>query len=171
MKKLSKIKKENTYKVPDNYFDEFPAKIQSICIAQQSLLFSVKEKFIPIPFPLGRGRACPVAKRIGGMGFFKPSLRLATVSFSIVVVLLFSYVIINYYISNNTSTTLSTEEISEILEFNSYNIEEELLVEALIQETGFTITDEDFEQTDELIEYLVDYDIDYETLVYELYEI
>ena len=159
MKELSKIKKENTYKVPDNYFDEFPAKIQSICIAQQSLLFSVKEKFILLPFPLGRGR---------GMGFFKPSLRLATVSFSIVVVFLFSYVIINYYISNNTSTTLSTEEISEILEFNSYNIEEDLLVEALIQETGFTITDEDFEQTDELIEYLVDYDINYETLVYEL---
>ena len=75
------------------------------------------------------------------------------------------------YISNNTSTNLSTEEISEILEFNSYNIEEDLLVETLIQETGFTITDEDFEQTDELMEYLVDYDIDYETLVYELYEI
>ena len=156
---LSKIKKENTYKVPDNYFDEFPAKIQSICLAQQSLLFSIKEKFITLLFPLGRGR---------GMSFFKPSLRLATVSFSIVVVLLFSYVISNYYISNNTSTTLSTEEISEIMEFNSYNIEEDLLVEALIQETGFAITDEDFEQTDELIEYLVDYDIDYETLVYEL---
>ena len=82
-----------------------------------------------------------------------------------------SYTIINYYIFSNASTNLSTEEISEILEFNSYNIEEDLLVEALIQETGFTITDEDFEQTDELIEYLVDYDIDYETLVYELYEI
>ncbi len=157
MNELSKIKKETQYpdisgqitgfKVPDNYFDEFPAKIQSICLAQQSLLFSVKEKLI---------------------SFFKPSLRFATVSFSVIVVLLFSYVIINYYISNNTSTTLSTEEISEILEFNSYNIEEDLLVEVLIQETGFAITDEDFEQTDELIEYLVDYDIDDETLVYEL---
>ena len=65
------------------------------------------------------------------------------------------------------ATNIKFRKDCEAIEFNSYDFDEDLFVDVLINETDFA-DNNDTEVTDEYIDYLVDDDIDYITLINEL---
>lgn len=140
MDDLSKIKKKQIFKVPDNYFNEFSSRLQDKIH---------KEK--------------PVSGVEKIMLFARPKLTLA---FLIVGFILIAYVSFKLFLSDNLKTELSANDIAEIIEYNAYDFDENLFIEAL-EETDFEII-EDAEYTNEIIDYLIEENIDYLTLINEL---
>ncbi len=137
---LSKIKKENSFKVPDNYFDDLPMKIQERILQKKSR---------------GYYNIFELLK--------KPAY---AVSFSLVFLML---IIIPLSISiykdhgNNNQIAYGSLEIADI---EYFEISEELLIEAISVEY-FDETSSMEQATDEVIDYLID-NIDYSTILNEL---
>ncbi|MCK4661232.1 MAG: hypothetical protein KAT68_00090 [Bacteroidales bacterium] len=140
--KLSKIKKDNPFKAPDGYFDNFPLKMQEIITAQKEV---VKPKFVL---------------------FAKPQLAYIY-AFSLIIVMVFSYTVMTNYFNNNANQLLTSDEICEIIEYDVYEYDEALFVDALLDD-DYDISDSDNDASEEIIDYLLDDNIDYNTIIEEL---
>lgn len=129
MDELSKIKKENIFKVPDDYFNEFPARLQQRII---------------------KGRDPGEKRKI--ITLLRPYISYAA---SIVGFLLIAYSIYYYLQPDNSFITLTEEEIYEEIAWNSFEIDENLLVDVLINDTDYGLSNGN-DETDEIIDYLLD---------------
>ncbi len=144
---LSKIEKQNSFQVPERYFDTLPAIVQERCIKDKGASLSEWLQLILNPKVL------------------------APVSVFIVLIAIG----INYFISpppqiNEGDTLFSLEQLSAediylTMEAGDlYDIDEYLIVEALIE-----IESEDDESNDEIIDYLIENGIELSTIINELY--
>ena len=131
---LSKIKKENNFKVPDNYFDDFPSIVQEKVTTRSSsfvsrfLFFILKPQFIA--------------------------------TFSILVIFFVTYSILNTHKETNI---LSSNDIAEYFEQNQSDYDEDLLIDVIVNDPNIDISNNT--DNDVIIDYLIDNDIDYSTLV------
>ncbi len=133
---LSKIKKENSFKVPDNYFDDFPTIIQEKISTKPTFSFSKYLFFI-----------------------FRPQF---IAVFSLIVIFFVSYSIFNSHLKTNT---LSSNDIAEYIEQNQYDYDEDLFVDVIVNDPNIDITDDSDKNNKEITDYLINNDIDYSTLV------
>lgn len=138
--KLSKIKKENPFSVPDNYFNELPMQIQE----------RVRQKRVFYPAVL-----IELLK--------KPAYAL---SFSLLLLLI---IIIPFTISTYNSK-LSNSQIAyqdfDITDIEYFEINEELLIEAISAEE-FDENELIEETNDEMMDYIIN-NVDYTTILDEL---
>jgi hypothetical protein len=116
---LSKIKKENPFKVPNNYFDDFSARMQIKLAAEKE----------------------PAAKQIRFMDYLKPAIGIAA-SFALIMLLV--YVPLKTFIPNKTNTTASAE-FSDTEFLNMIEDIDENSFFALLEETeeSETFTDDE----------------------------
>ena len=133
---LSKIKKENSFKVPDNYFDDFPTIIQEKISTKPSFSFSKYLFFI-----------------------FRPQF---IAVFSLIVIFVVSYSIFNSHLKTNT---LSSNDVAEYFEQNQSGYDEDLLIDVIVNDPNINISNNSDKDNDEITDYLINNDIDYSTLV------
>lgn len=137
---LSKIKKENSFSVPDNYFNELPMKIQER--VQQKRVFNPVVLFELLK---------------------KPAYAL---SFALLILLI---IIIPFAISTYNNR-LSNNQISyhdfDITDIEYFEINEELLIEA-ISAGEFDENELIEEANDEMMDYIIN-NVDYATILDEL---
>ncbi len=133
---LSRIKKENNFKVPDNYFDDFPGTIQEKISTKSSSCFSKYLFFI-----------------------FKPQF---IVVYSLIAIFFVSYSIFNYHQKQNM---LTSNDISEYIEQNESGYDEDLLIDVIVNDPNIYISSNSDNDNDEIINYLINNDVDYSTLV------
>ena len=131
---LSKIKKENNFKVPDNYFEDFPTIVQEKISKKPSTFISRFLFFI-----------------------LKPQF-IAT--FSILVIFFVTYSILNTHKEVNI---LISNDIAEYFEQNQTDYNEDLLIDFIVNDPNIEISNNS--ENDVIIDYLIDNDIDYSTLV------
>ncbi len=133
---LSKIKKENHFSTPNNYFEVLPEVIASKNLNNKSLRFS----------------------------FDKLSYRILVPVASLIVLF---FIVFNFN-NNNTETELTSEQLSDlIIEENYLDIDDYLVYETyaeIIEEEE----DETLSETDDYIDYLIDNDIDINSIIEEL---
>jgi hypothetical protein len=132
---LSKIKKENHFSTPNNYFESLPEITNSNLLNNSSLKFS----------------------------FDKLSYRILVPITSLIVILI---VVFNLN-DNNSEIEITPDQLSELI------IDEEYLEidDYLVYETYAEIIEEDAEETtetEEYINYLIDNDIDINSIIEEL---
>jgi len=132
---LSKIKKENSFRTPDNYFDDFSARLQTRIEAEKRVLPVTENKIIRL---------------------LKPVIGLAA-SFALVVLLV--YWPIKKFMNNEIAENIDTETVfsDEIYVSMVESIDEEAFLDLL--ETEETV--DDFSD-EELINYLSANVTDYE---------
>ncbi len=119
------ITKENPFKAPDKYFDEFPTKIQEM---------TAKDKF-PKTF-----------KEF--LVILKPQLKLASIFLLFVFI---GYVVLTLTDINSTSNNSdSFIELAEMSDYEYYFIDEDLIIDALTEESDNTSEI----SGDDIIEYL-----------------
>ena len=133
---LSKIKKENHFSTPKNYFEVLPEVISNKKLNNNNLIT-----------------------------FFDKLSHRVLVPISAVIVLFF--VVFNFN-TNNNSTTLTSDQLSElILEDDYYEMDDDLVYDAyaemLESEKKETTSNED-----EYINYLIENDIDINSIIEEL---
>jgi hypothetical protein len=136
--KLSKIKKGNPYRIPENYFEELPGRISETIHAQKETE-QVKHLFL---------------KKI------RPHLAVAA---SIVVFTVIGYFGYKLIYSNNSNIELTSGEITDYVEYYSSEIEENMFIEMLEEDK---LPEADYSDlSDEIITYLVDENIDYQSII------
>ena len=133
---LSKIKKENSFKVPDNYFDDFPTIIQEKISTKPSFFLSKYLFFI-----------------------FRPQVIAA---FSLIVIFVVSYSVFN---SHQKTNMLSSTDLTEYFEQNLSDYDEDLLIDLIVNDPDIDISNNSDKDNDEITDYLINNDIDYSTLV------
>ncbi len=143
--KLSEIKKQNPFTVPDGYFNDFSSRLQDKLGKQKdskkrSLYYSLK----PYIYSVASAAAILIAA------------------------------LVYYNISENkhSETVLLSSEIALAFEDNIYDLEETYLIEnyTVQQEAEEMIYDYESDPTykDEIIQYLLDEDVEIESIVNEL---
>lgn len=135
------VGKEVPFKVPDGYFDELPTRIMDRCLDANA---TIETKHIPI-WQVLRSQLALAAGFIG----------LALLAFV-------SY----YYLQpSKNDIVLSNDDYIEIVRKNIYDYDEELLVK---ESNGYLNYDSiNKEWQDDMIQYLLDRNIDYVTLLEE----
>lgn len=136
--RLTKIKRGNPYSVPENYFEELPGRIQEAIHVQKET-----EPVKPFTF-----RA------------IRPQLAVAASIIAFAVIGYFGYKLIH---SDNSASELTSDELAEYVEYYSSEIDEDLFIELLdenkLPKANF------FDLSDEIITYLVDENIDYQSII------
>jgi hypothetical protein len=138
---LSKIKKENIYRVPEGYFEEFPMKMMER-IGKQGERQQTKLTF---------------------RRFFKPQLVIAA---AILAFAILGYLSVRYLFSDGIDPELSTQEIAEYFEYYSSEFEEELYYEVLDEMEVDEPDDHDYNEI--IIDYLLNQGIDYQLIMENL---
>ncbi len=138
---LSKIKKENVFRVPDGYFEEFPGKLMERIGHQGD-----RQEILR---PLQR--------------FFKPPLAIAA---AILVFAILGYLSIRYLFSDGVNQELSPQEIAEYIEYYSSDLDEGLYYEVLDEIEVDETVDIDYEEI--IIDYLLGQDVDYQSIMENL---
>ncbi len=135
---LSKIKKENVFRVPDGYFEEFPGKLMERIGRQGE-----------------RQKVLPPYRRL-----FKSQFAIAA---AIVVFAVLGYLSIRYFVPDGVNRKLSPQEIAEYMEYYASDLDEELYYEVLDEIEAEETADHEYE--DLVIDYLLDHDIDYQSIM------
>ncbi len=137
---LNKINKELPFRVPENYFEELPEKIQARCKETEQTEQS--------------GNSL--------INILKPAFSLAAMFIGVALLAFFAVNIISD--SGQKQTSLS-EDIAKINYEDQYSSEEEMIKAIQEQQKNNEINNE---KADEYIDYLLEDDIDYGTLIKEL---
>jgi hypothetical protein len=138
---LSKIKKENIYRVPEDYFKQFPVKMMERIGKQGE-----------------RQRTGHAFRR-----FFKPQLAIAA---AILAFAILGYLSVRYLFSDGANAELSPQEIAEYFEYYSSELDEGLYYEVLDE---MEVDEPDDREYDEIIiDYLLDQGIDYQLIMENL---
>ena len=140
---FSGIKKENPFRVPDNYFDNLPEKIQVNIHAGKKTI------------------SMPVTRIID---YIKPHLALTA---AILGFALIGYTGFRYLINRNSDSQIRNREIAEYMDFYSNDVDNTLIIELLEEQEQQSIeTDEDL--SEEIINYLLNENIDIYTIANQL---
>lgn len=138
MERHNNMKKENPYKVPDNYFEEVTEKIMD---QTRSSSKHRKERSIP---------------RI-----IKPAVMMAAAMIGLVII---SYTGLRILFPEKDQIYLST--LTEITEYAMSEINESEIIDHLLLEgEDFLPDDSENSFNEEIIEYLIDNNIDYSTIL------
>jgi len=136
--RLTKIKRVNPYSVPENYFDELPGRIQEAIHVQKET--EPAKSFI--------------------FRYIRPQLAVAA---SIIIFAILGYLGYKSIYSYNSSIELTSGEIAEYVEYYSSEIDEDMFIELLddnkLPKANFS------DLSDEIITYLVDENIDYQSII------
>lgn len=135
-----KASKENPFKVPENYFEDFSSRLQEK-IDSQKILKDNKPR----------------------IKFFNSAFKIAA---SLILIAAISFLIVKY--TNNTKENNKYNiyaETIETSEFDLYNNLDENTIIDIIVEEDITLSDVNIED-DEIIEYLA-YNTNYETIIEE----
>jgi len=138
---INKLSKELPFRVPENYFEELPGKIQTRCKEAEQTEHS--------------GNSL--------INILKPAFSLAAMFIGVALLAFFAVNIISE--SGQKQTSIS-EDIAKINYEEQYTSEEEMI--KAIQEQQEKNIEMDNEKADEYIDYLLEDDIDYGTLIKEL---
>jgi len=135
MDQLSKIKKENNFKVPENYFEEFSERLQKR-IEEES----------------GQDRKGKI------ISIIRPYIAYAASFAGLILVTMIMY----YYLKPDDSVAiaLTEEEIYEEMAYYAYDLDENLLIDVLVNDTDYGIEDDDNGEANAIIDYLLDENID-----------
>lgn len=136
--RFPKIRKKKPYRVPENYFEELPGRIQEAIHVQKET-----EPVKPFIFRV-----------------IRPRLAVAASIIVFAVIGYFGYKLIH---SDNSAPELTSGEIAEYVEYYSSEIDEDLFIELLdenkLPKANFS------DLSDEIITYLVDENIDYQSII------
>jgi len=139
--RLTKIKRGNPYSVPENYFEELPGRILEAIHVQKET-----------------GPVKPFIFRA-----IRLQLAVAASIIAFAVIGYFGYKLIH---SDNSASGLTSGEIAEYVEYYSSEIEEDMFIEMLEENK---LPEADYSDlSDEIITYLVDENIDYQSIVEQL---
>ncbi len=143
-KKLEELKghTKNPFSVPEGYFESFPSKTQERIISDQK-------------------EYTWIAKLIG---YIKPQFALG---FMIIAFGVIAYTTVNFILSKQVSDGIDSGFYTRIIEVDASEYSEQHFIDILI-ENEKKIEKKKKEETDLYINYLVDEDIDYGTLIDEL---
>jgi|SRR6056297_768487 len=149
MKKESKIKikdlqekKNNPFSVPEGYFENFPSRIQEKIVSDQKETNWIIQLYHVIKPQLALGFI------IAGFAFI-------------------AITAIDTIMSNRVKSPVSNEAYTRIIEVDASEYSEQQFIDILIEDEKKS-TEEEKEETDEYIHYLMDEGIDYGTLIDEL---
>ena len=143
-KKLEELKGNtmNPFSVPDGYFENFPSKMQEkISSEQQEPSWVLKI-----------------------MHYVKPQFALG---FMIVAFAVISITTVNYILSTRNESGLNSDLYTRIIEVDASEFTEQHFIDVLLEDEKEIIEKKKIE-TDYYINYLIDEDIDYGTLIDEL---
>lgn len=141
--KFSWLKKENPFKVPDNYFDKLPEKIQVNIHACE------------------KAASKPVTRIVN---YVKPHLALAA---AILGFALIGYTGFRYFINRNSESQISHQEIAEYMDFYSNDVDNTLIMELLEEQEQQPVETVD-DLSEEIIDYLLNENIDIYTIANQL---
>ena len=133
--------KENVFRAPDGYFEEFPGKLMEQIAHQGD-----RQEILG---PLRR--------------FLKPPLAIAA---AILVFAILGYLSIRYLFSDGVNQEFSSQEIAEYIEYYSSDLDEGLYYEVLDEIEVDETVDIDYEEI--IIDYLLDQGIDYQSIMENL---
>ena len=137
------VNKNNPFRVPDNYFDNLPEKIQVNIHARENAVSK------------------PITRIID---YIKPHLALAA---AILGFALIGYTGFRYLINKNSDSQIRNREIAEYIDFYSNDVDNTLIMELLEEQKQQSIeTDEDL--SEEIINYLLNENIDIYTIANQL---
>ena len=142
---LNKINKELPFRVPENYFEELPKRIQAKCKEAEKT----------------EQKGTSVIK------ILRPALSLAAMFVGVALLSFFAVNLIDDSAQQQEKTHLS-KDIADANYENQYSTEEEMI--KAIKEQQQKGEDVKNEKADEYIDYLLEDDIDYGTLIKELEE-
>ena len=131
--------KELAYNVPKGYFDSLPQRIQEYCLTES---------------PIHSEERVTVWKAI------RAQLSLAAGFVSLAILALVGYYLLQP--TNNTSNVLSNDDYIEIIQNNIYDFDEASIIK---ESHPYSLNDSTQSYNDEMIQYLLDQDIDYTTLI------
>lgn len=140
---FSGLKKEYPFRVPDNYFDKLPEKIQ--------INIHAREKAASKPLT-----------RI--VNYVKPHLALAA---AILGFALIGYTGFRYFINRNSESQISHQEIAEYMDFYSNDVDNTLIMELLKEQEQQSVETVD-DLSEEIIDYLLNENIDIYTIANQL---
>ena len=135
---LSKIKKDKHFKIPEDYFDRFPARMSDKIHAEKDTGFYKKHVLI-----------------------LKPYLAIAALFIGMVIIGKITYDVLN---TGSTNTELGSDEIAALIDDDIYHYSEEIILNVIYmsdsksEDAGINSNDEDL--TNEIIDYLIDENID-----------
>jgi hypothetical protein len=143
-KKLEELKENsiNPFSVPDGYFDEFPSRIQEKVTSEtkeQNWFFKTVQ-------------------------YIKPQLVLG---FMIIAFAITSISVFDFILSNRDKADINKELFTRTIEVDPYEFTEQHFIDVLLDDNKDVIEKKKIE-TDYYINYLVNEDIDYGTLMDEL---
>lgn len=143
-KKLEEMKGHmgNPFSVPEGYFENFPT------IMQEKIISDKKESGWVLKL----------------IGYIKPQLALG---FMIIAFGIIAYTTVNFILSNKVSEKIDSDYYTRIIEVDASEYSEQHFIDILLEDEK-KIEKEKKEETDFYINYLVDEDIDYGTLIDEL---
>jgi hypothetical protein len=143
-KKLEELKgnSANPFSVPEGYFENFPTRMQEkISSKEQEPAWIMKL-----------------------MQYVKPQFALG---FMIVAFAFISIITVDFILSNKNSSGLNNELYTRIIEVDASEFTERHVLDVLLEEDKKTVEKKKIE-SDYYINYLIDEDIDYGTLIDEL---
>lgn len=143
-KNLEELKgnSNNPFSVPENYFDNFPTKMQEKISSKNQ-------------------EPAWVTRLIN---YVKPQFALA---FMIVAFGFIAITTVNYILKNKTESGINSDYFTRIIEVDASEFNEQHFIDVLLEEDKEVLVKKEIE-TDYYINYLVDEDIDYGTLIDEL---
>ena len=138
---FTKIVKKNSFRIPDNYFEEFPDKLFKRIESENK--------------PVKVRHLVPVT--------YRSSLAIAATILAIAVI---GYLTVLIVSTDKPGTQLAAPEIAEYIEYYASELDESDYYDLLDE----SYTDESIEDNyeDVVINYLVDQNIDFQTIVEEL---
>lgn len=136
---LEKAGKELPFRVPENYFEDFPGRLQD---------------------RLNQERQIPVHRR--AFSFVRPHLGLAALIAGIALVTWFGY---HQFIVNNQNVTLDSYELSTIVDYYLHDYDEDLLISTLMERGEESRLSPLEDNSDEIMDYLTVDGIDYSLLI------
>ncbi len=140
---LNKINKELPFRVPDNYFEELPEKIQARCKQSDRVVENKGTSLINI---------------------LKPAFSLAAMFIGVALI---AFLAVNLTKQPEKQKTPLSEDIAKADYEKQYSSEEEIIEAIKEQQKN---QNSSVREKDEYIDYLMEDDIDYGTLINELEE-
>lgn len=138
---LSQIKRENVFRVPDGYFEEFPGKMM------QRIGNEGERQQVIRP----------------GRKLFKPQFAVAAAILAFAVL---GYLSLRYLFTDSTNQELSPQEIAEYIEYYASDLDEGLYYEVLDDIEVDESANREYEKL--VIDYLIDQGIDYASIIENL---
>lgn len=142
---LNELNKELPFQVPDNYFDELPEKIQARCKQSDKDLETRGTSLINI---------------------LKPAFSLAAMFIGVALI---AFLAVNLINQPEKHKTPLSEDIAKANYEKHYSSEDEI-IEAIKEQQQENTQNGDIQKEDEYIDYLLEDDIDYGTLINKLQE-